>query len=217
MPRLASWRHFVPVAILLAATAALLEARNLTETVPRHRNLISFPVSFDAWHGTDVPFTQRELAVLGPGEFLVRDYQRLPDEPPVNLYIAYFPSQRSGDNIHSPRNCLPGSGWAPLESGRFELKREGRESVVVNRYIVAKGLNRELVFYWYQAHSRVTPSEYWAKIYLVTDAIRTNRTDGALVRVVTPIESQDDELVAQARALAFTQQILPFLDSYIPR
>ena len=217
MRRLVSSRRFVPVAILLAATAALLEARSLTETVPPHRNLIAFPVSVDAWRGTDVPLTQRELAVLGPGEFLVRDYQRLPEELPVNLYIAYFPSQRSADSIHSPRNCLPGSGWTPLESDRFELKREGRESLVMNRYIVAKGLNRELVFYWYQAHARVTPSEYWAKIYLVTDAIRMNRTDGALVRVVTPIESQDDESVAHARALAFTQQILPLLDSYISR
>ena len=215
--RLASWRRFVPVAVLFAATAALLEARSINETVPPHRNLITFPVSVDAWRGTDLPLSQRELAVLGPGEFLIRDYQRLPEEPPVNLYIAYFPSQRSADTIHSPRNCLPGAGWTPVESGRFALKRAGRESLVVNRYIVAKGLNRELVFYWYQAHARVTPSEYWAKIYLVTDAISMNRTDGALVRVVTPIESQDDESVAQARALAFTQQILPLLDSYIPR
>jgi EpsI family protein len=211
------WRRFVPVALLLAAAAALLEARNMQEAVPSSLNLAAFPAAIGGWQGRDLPITPGEFAVLGPGQFLVRDYRRSAVEPPVNLYVAYFPSQRSGDTIHSPQNCLPGAGWAPVESGHFSLQRPDGPAISVNRYIIAKGLDRDLVLYWYQAHGRVTPSEYWAKIYLVADAIRMNRTDGALVRIVTPIAGGTDESVAQARALAFAAQALPLLDSYIPR
>ena len=167
-------------------------------------------------HGTDLGIDRATLEVLGPGDFLLRDYLRSPSEPAVNLYLAYFPSQRTGDTIHSPQNCLPGAGWVPVESKHILLPTADGARISINRYIISKGISRELVFYWYQAHGRVTPSEYWAKIYLVTDAISMNRTDGALVRIVTPIANVDDE-AAQVRASEFTQQILPLLDSYIPR
>lgn len=210
------WRRFVPVALLLAGTAALLRARNLNETLPEAPELATFPQTIDRWQGTDISIAPSALEVLGQGRFLVRDYERSADEPPVNLYIAYFPSQRSGDTIHSPQNCLPGAGWAPVESGHFSLQPPDGPAISVNRYIIAKGLSRELVFYWYQAHGRVTPSEYWAKAYLVSDAIRMNRTDGALVRIVTPIARPGEEAAAQGRAVEFAQKVLPLLDSYIP-
>jgi EpsI family protein len=211
-----AWRRFVPVVLLLAATAALLHARGAIETVPPHVELASFPAEIDRWRGTDVPMSSDTLAVLGPGQFLVRDYRRSAGEPYVNLYVAYFPSQKTGDTIHSPQNCLPGAGWTPLQAGHISLQRSDGTTITVNRFIISKGVVRQLVLYWYQAHDRVTPSEYWAKIYLVTDAIRMNRTDGALVRVVTPIANGDVDS-AQARALDFTHRVLPLLDSYIPR
>lgn len=211
-----AWRRFVPVVLLLAATAALLHARGAIETVPPHVELASFPAEIDRWHGTDVPMSSDTLAVLGPGQFLVRDYRRSAGEPYVNLYVAYFPSQKTGDTIHSPQNCLPGAGWTPLQAGHISLPRNDGTTITVNRFIISKGVVRQLVLYWYQAHDRVTPSEYWAKIYLVTDAIRMNRTDGALVRVVTPIANGDVDS-AQVRALDFTHRVLPLLDSYIPR
>src|SRR5215470_13446029 len=111
------WRRFVPVALVLAATAALLRARSLNETLPDAQDLAALPRAIGSWQGTDVPIAPGALEVLGSGHFLVRDYARSPAEPPVNLYIAYFPSQRSGDTIHSPQNCLPGAGWVPVESG----------------------------------------------------------------------------------------------------
>jgi EpsI family protein len=211
-----SWQRSLPVVLLLAATVALLHARSANELVPPHGELASFPEEIDMWRGTAVPMGADTLAVLGPGQFLVREYRRSPVEPFVNLYVAYFPSQKTGDTIHSPQNCLPGSGWTPLQSGHISLQRDDGTAITVNRFIISKGLVRQLVLYWYQAHDRVTPSEYWAKIYLVTDAIRMNRTDGALVRVVTPIMNGDEE-AAQARALDFTHRVLPLLDSYIPR
>ena len=214
---LSSWQRFLPVALLLAACAALLQARSHKENIPPHKSLSSFPKAIDDWHGTDTGMDPATLKVLGPGDFLLRDYRRSSSEPPVNLYLAYFPSQRAGDTIHSPQNCLPGAGWTPVESKRLSLPTGYGTTMSINRYILAKGLSREMVLYWYQAHGRVTPSEYWAKIYLVTDAISMNRTDGALVRIVTPIVNVDDEPAAQSRASEFTQKTLPLLDSYIPR
>ncbi len=211
-----TWKRLLPALILMAATAALLQPHERSEIVPSHKDLADFPMQIGSWSGTPLTLSADQLAVLGPGEFLLRDYQPASNEPHVNLYIAYFPSQRTGDTIHSPKNCLPGAGWVPDQSTRMPIKTASG-SILVNRYIVSKGLARALVLYWYQAHGRVTASEYWAKIFLVTDAIRMNRTDGALVRVVSEIPPGTSDEAAQMRALNFTHQILPLLDSYIPR
>jgi EpsI family protein len=213
---LSSWKRFLPVAVVLAATAVALGARSREEVLPPHEELSSFPIQVDNRRGVDQTIPRDELAVLGPGQFLLRDYVASGD-PPINLYIAFFPSQRAGDTIHSPKNCLPGAGWTPLDSNRISVRRADGTWISVNRYIVANGDNRDLVLYWYQAHGRVTPSEYWAKIFLVEDAIRINRTDGALVRVITPILGTGDNRTAEARSLKFVHDILPMLDSYIPR
>lgn len=217
MSSLSSWTRFLPVVFLLVATALVLQARERNESLPPHSDLSSFPSQIGEWQGRDVPFSPGELEVLGPGEFLLRDYVSSVGKPFINVYIAFFPSQRAGDTIHSPKNCLPGSGWTPRQSTRISVARPDGATISINRYIVANRDDRDLVFYWYQAHGRVTPSEYWAKIFLVSDAIRLNRTDGALVRVLTPIANAQDEAPAQDRALEFVHQILPSLDRYIPR
>src|ERR1700730_2313193 len=217
MQQLSSWQRFVPVVLLLAATAFALNARGGKEVLPPHEGLSAFPMQMVEWHGRELELTPATLEVLGPGQFLSRDYQRSPLEAPVNLFLAFFPSQRTSDTIHSPKNCLPGAGWAPIESGRISLRRPDGSSILVNRYLIGKGSSTDVVLYWYQAHGRVTPSEYWAKIFLATDAIRLNRTDGALVRVVTPIEQSEGETKAQERAVSFSEQILSKLDAYIPK
>lgn len=217
MTRLGSWPRFLSVALLLLATAYALEARHSNEILPPHKDLVDFPMQIQNWRGRDLPLAPDALEVLGPGSFLSRNYQRSPFDSPLDLFIAFFPSQRTGDTIHSPKNCLPGSGWAALESGHIQLRRPDGTTVTVNRYLIGKGLSKAVVLYWYQAHARVTPSEYWAKIYLVTDSIRLHRTDGALVRVVTPIADRENVAPAEKRAAGFAEQLLPILDSYIPR
>jgi EpsI family protein len=136
-------------------------------------------------------------------------------QPPIGLFIAYFPSQRTGDTIHSPKNCLPGAGWTFLQSGRAELDA-GKQHLRVGQYVIAKGMERELVLYWYQAHGRAVASEYWAKFYLVADSIRMNRTDGSLVRVITAILPGEDEHSAEARAADFVRQFVPTVGRFIP-
>jgi len=217
MQQLGSWTRFLPILFLLGLAAFALEARSRNENLPHFKELTEFPMQIREWKGEDTPLTPATLEVLGPGRFLSRDYGRSPLGAPISLFIAFFPSQRTGDTIHSPKNCLPGAGWAPIDSGPISLSRQDGSSFWVNRYFVGKGTQQNVVLYWYQAHGRATPSEYWAKIFLVTDAIRLNRTDGALLRVVTPVMDRENYASAQNRAVAFAEELTPILDDYIPR
>jgi EpsI family protein len=207
--------RFAVVVVLLAGTAVLLRARDRGEILPAHLAVQEFPKEIGAWFGQDVPLQPEVKQILGDGDFLVRFY-RSPGLPYVDFFLAYFPTQRTGSTIHSPQNCLPGSGWIPAELKRIELIH-GRKDALVNRYIIAKGLDRQLVLYWYQSNGRIVASEYWAKFFLVSDSIRRNRSDGALVRVVTPVARDESIESAEKRALDFSRQALPQLDRFVPR
>jgi EpsI family protein len=143
--------------------------------------------------------------------------QPSPAEPNIDLFIAYFRSQRTGDTIHSPKNCLPGAGWAPIDNSRITLSLRRHAPFPANRYIIAKGDSREVVLYWYWAHDRGVASEYWAKYYLVADSIRMNRSDGALVRISSPMIPGETPAAAERRLLPFTGSVVPLLDTYIPK
>jgi len=212
-----NWRFAITVA-LLATTAIFLQARAQRETLPSREPLASLPYRLGEWTGTDVAMQQDVLDILGPGDFLQRFYENNSvRQPYVDLFVAYFPSQRSGDTIHSPKHCLPGAGWLPTESGRISISLPGRTPFQANRYLIAKGDERQLVLYWYSAHNRALASEYWAKFFLVADSIRLNRSDGALIRVITPLLPGEAVDVAQQRLLSFAGNVVPQLDRYIPR
>jgi len=210
--------RFIVAVVLLAGTALLLQARSRNEVFPARAPLASFPEQLETWSGADVEITKEIRDVLGPGDFLLRIYR--PDDrtkPDTDLFIAYFPSQRAGDTIHSPKNCLPGAGWTPIDSQRTTVSLEGHAPFVVNRYVIAKGTDRQLVLYWYWAHNRAVASEYWARVYLVTDSIRLNRSDGALVRITTRILPGETVDSAMQRVLPFAGKVVPLLDQYIPQ
>jgi len=203
---------------LMLATALVLRAHSRGEYFPPRASLSSLPLQIDGWMGIDSVLDQQTLDILGPGEFLVRDYDNASQPQPwINLYIAYFPTQRAGDTIHSPNHCLPGAGWIPTSREVIRIARRDGSSFPVNRYVVSKSGERQLVLYWFQAHGRAVASEYWAKYYLVSDSIRMNRSDGGLVRLMTPILDGESPDVAQARMMKLGSQFLPLLDSYIPR
>jgi EpsI family protein len=137
--------------------------------------------------------------------------------PPVGLYIAYYASQRQGDTIHSPQNCLPGAGWQPVDGGTTSIDAGGRR-LTVNRYVIEKGLDRQVVLYWYQGRGRVVANEYANKFWLMFDAARLHRSDGALVRVVAPVSRSAGGSLAAADAAAveFTRALHPHLSAYLP-
>jgi EpsI family protein len=210
------WRFWIAVS-LLAGTGLLLHARNSSEIIPAREPLASFPRTLGDWTSSDIPLSQDVLDVLGPGDFLLRDYQDATSGSNVDLFIAYFPSQRSGDAIHSPKNCLPGAGWAPVSSQRISLNLPGHAPFPANRYLIAKGEDRRLVLYWYWAHDRAVASEYVAKFYLVTDSIRERRSDGSLIRVTTRLATNESLDSGQRRLLTLAGNVVPLVNSYVPR
>ena len=212
--------RFGIVAMPMLATALVLQAHSRTEYFPPRASLSSLPSQIDGWTGSDEALDQQTLDILGPGEFLVRDYENTnqpQSQPWINLYLAYFPTQKAGDTIHSPNHCLPGAGWVPTSREIIQLTRPDGSSFPVNRYVVAKGEDRQLVLYWFQAHGRAVASEYWAKYYLVADSVRMNRSDGGLVRLMTPMLDGESPDAAQARLMKLGSQFLTLLDNYIPR
>ena len=221
-----SLRTFV-VAGVLALGSLYLAHTTRAEVVPPRQTLASMPMQMTQWVGRrDPDFDARTLAVLGADDYLSRTYfSRSGAIPPVGLYVGYYKSQRQGDTMHSPLNCLPGAGWEPVDVGRTRVEVQGppgaRDSIApieINEVVIQKGLDRQLVLYWYQSERRVVASEYWGKIYTVLDAVRYNRTDAAMVRVVTPIA--EDTVVARTdaerRARSFVQQVFPLLRPHLP-
>jgi EpsI family protein len=208
--------RFWTVVALLAGTALLLFARGNSDLIPVSEPLSQVPRNLDGWWGSDVQIDQETLDVLGAGDFLSRVYIDGGYRPAIGLFIGYFPTQRTGVTIHSPKNCLPGAGWAFESSQYVNLNDAEGNAHRVGEYVIADGDDRQFVIYWYQAHGRSIANEYMAKIYLVTDAIRLNRTDGALVRVITSIKGNENTSAARARAEAFTAKLFPMLPRFIP-
>jgi EpsI family protein len=201
---------------LLAQLAGLL-AVSRREAVPLAHPLSELPAQLGAWSMTREGEVDREtLEVLRADEVLVRTYAEPERGLGASLFVAYFKSQRTGQAPHSPKNCLPGSGWTPSESDTVAISVPGRAAPIrVNRYVVAKGEDKSVVLYWYQSRDRVVASEYRAKFYLVADAIRYNRTDTALVRVVVPM-SGNDPAFATKTAEEFVQAFFGTLRRLLP-
>jgi EpsI family protein len=210
--------RFILAALLIFSAAMVLQARQRNEVFASRLPLQDFPRRINAWSGTDIAIDNDTLQILGAGEFLLRTYRsEETSDPDINLFIAYFPSQRAGDTIHSPRHCLPGAGWTPVENTRTVLSMPGHAPFPANRYVIAQGASRQIVLYWYWAHDRGIASEYWAKFYLVGDSLKMNRSDGALVRVMAAMYPNETADAAEQRLLPFTNGILPLLNDYIPR
>lgn len=201
--------------LILVITAVFLQSRSHAEVLPPHAKLSTFPSEFAGWSGSTLTIPSSALAVLGPGHFLERLYTS-PGKPSVDLFLAYFPKQSTGDEIHSPKHCLPGAGWTPIHSSVIHVPWGDGHVLTANYYVLEMGLSREVVIYWFQSQGRTLASEYWVKFYLVADALRLNRTDGALVRVITPLRYKEPMSVGKGRAVAFAKLVLPMLGKYIP-
>ena len=187
-------RSSLILSIVLIAQAGVFYGFSRHELIPNHQAFSSFPVRLGEWQmWKEVPLDPETEAVLRADDTMSRWY-RDPSGRQAELYTAFFKSQRYGKEPHSPKNCLPGSGWIPIVSDRVAIQIAGRtEPIRVNRYIVAQGEARSVVMYWYQTRDRVVASEYTAKMYVVADALRYNRSDTSLVRVVVPAQEGHEE------------------------
>jgi EpsI family protein len=221
--------RFWIVVLLLFTTALLLHTRGDSDKVPPSEPLSKLPQTIGPWTSSgEIPMGEDVLAILGKGDFLNRVYngprnglQTVSSSTdaagvPVSLFIGYFPTQRTGQSIHSPQHCLPGAGWTFESSVYTDLTADDGKVYHVGEYIISDGNVKQFVLYWYQAHGRSIPNEYTAKLYMIADAIRTNRTDGAIVRVITPVLPLESVADARQRAVDFTKEMVPSLPRFIP-
>ena len=221
-------RYWTVIGLLVVALVTFYR-RGDGDLVPPSTPLDNFPVQVGNLSSVNMPIDPEALAILGQGFFLNRIFTPLRGDEdgirpapgsetsgPVGLFLAYFPTQRTGQSIHSPQNCLPGSGWTFESSGTTELTDASGHRSQVGDYIIVNVDQRAEVLYWYQSHGRAIASDYKAKFYMLVDSIRYSRSDAALVRIVTPIQPNEQRQNAHDRAVRFAQRLIPTLPAYIP-
>jgi EpsI family protein len=207
-------RALVLAGSILAAGVYASRTTGIEAAVAR-QPLVTLPATLGVWSAVgDTPLDAASLAVLRVDDYLNRTYADTSGRR-VNLYVGYWASQRQGDAIHSPQNCLPGSGWQPVESSQASLAVDGAR-IPIARYLIERGGERQLAYYWYQGRGRITNSEYANKFWLVVDAARLHRSNGALVRVMTPVGRADGADAAGDAMAAFVRQVFPRLGDYLP-
>jgi EpsI family protein len=215
--RFLNGRHALALTVVLLVQAGAFYAlASRSELVPSVAPLSTLPAAFGDWKMVlEQPLEPEVAAVLNADDTLTRVYVHGPQAQTASLFVAFFKTQRTGQAPHSPKNCLPGSGWAPVESGMQAVQVPGRaEKIVLNRYTVSRGSDQTVVLYWYQSHGRVIAREMMAKIWLVADAIRYRRSDTALVRVTVPVRNSRPDMAAET-ADQFVQALFPALSAHL--
>jgi exosortase D (VPLPA-CTERM-specific) len=198
---------------IAAVTHFILPAR--IEFTPTRDTLVDFPTRLGAWNGQRDSMQRVYQDALQVDDYLTANY-RDSDGKPVNIYVAWYNSQRSGRSVHSPRACLPGGGWIIRSFEQTRLDAGAAGSVPVNRVLIELGGSKQIVYYWFQQRGRHLTSEYLVKWFIFWDALTRNRTDGALVRLSMPVSDAADESSTDRALARFAAQALPQLDRYVP-
>ena len=211
-------RPFLVAGLLVAAAATISQFVSIPRAdLPERRDFAAFPMSLEGWHGVPSRMEREYLEMLKLDDYLLADYMR--DQPgSVNLYVSYYASQANGNSAHSPKACIPGDGWEIVDFSQRALSsvKVGTESLNVNRVVIQRGQNRQLVYYWFQQHGRSITGEYLVKLQIFWDAVTRQRTDGAMVRLVARTLPGEPLERADARLEEFAARAVPMLGAYIP-
>ncbi|RJR20345.1 MAG: VPLPA-CTERM-specific exosortase XrtD [Desulfobacteraceae bacterium] len=210
--------QFLVAVVLLGATLAVSHAVEFREKIPMARSFAGFPLELGTWKGKRQTMEQKFIDTLDLSDYVMLNYQGK-DGKSVDFYTAFYESQRKGESIHSPETCLPGSGWEFKKAGAVELPLKDRRGnpMRVNKAVMIKGDFRQLSYFWFPQRDRVLTSAWELKWYNFWDALTRQRTDGALVRLITPIYTGEDLAEADQRLLAFTREIVPVLNEFLPQ
>ena len=204
------------LSITLILQVTLFYGFSRAEKVPPHKPLAQFNLDGTDWSVLqEVEMDKESLEVLNADDIVSRAYVDRKTGQTATLFVAYFGTQRTGKAPHSPKNCLPGSGWTWSQSDVLPIPISNAKPIRVNEYIVSRGDNESVVLYWYQARDRVIASEYSAKIYTVADSIRYNRSDTSLVRVVVGVQNGDRQKAIDT-ATSFVKTLFAPLKQYLP-
>ena len=204
------WASALP-GFVMAVGAGLLLGVHRQRPVSLRAPLTIIPAEILGHKGQDRSMSPGEQQVAGVDQYLLRDY-----DGAFSVYVGYYEEQTQGRTIHSPKNCLPGSGWEPLDASPRTIQVEGR-AVTVQRYLLAKASSRALVYYWYQGRGRIAANEYRVKWELLRDAALWGRTEEALVRVVLPLSGEADEPGADSVAAQVAGAMIPALNRALPQ
>jgi EpsI family protein len=216
------WPTVVAVTMLLI-TWGSLQVLSYSEPVLSRKPFVEFPLHLaDRWSGRELGLDQTVLDVLKLSDYMMRAYvptaeadnDSRTENTPLWLYVGYYQSQRTGVTYHSPKNCLPGAGWQFVESEQVTVPVREEPSMTINKVLIQKGLDKQIILYWYHDRGRIIASEYWAKGFMVWDAVTKHRTDGALVRISVPVVTTSE--AAYQHALHFLQDFWPLLPEYLP-
>jgi EpsI family protein len=201
--------------VVLIGALTLLQFRSTGEAVPIRKSLETFPGVVGGWQGQEATiFDAETLNVLRVKDYLMRRYMSSSGRN-LLLYIGYWDTQRKGAQIHSPKNCLPGAGWEPVEASLVIIPASAQHGpITINRYLIQKDNTQQLVLYWYHSQGRAIAGEVAAKIQMVKNGILRNRTDGALVRVSSPIYGSVPETTETL--VKYIQALYPLLADYLP-
>jgi EpsI family protein len=202
--------------LVLLAQAFLFYTANGSEKTPLAAPLLSFPTQLQNWHMTEQGIVEKEtLDVLKADDTMYRVYQNDLLRVQGSLFIAYFQTQRQGQSPHSPKNCLPGAGWQPEANDTVDVPVEN-ETIRINHFVVSKGDDASIVYYWYQSQGRAIAGEFAAKFYLVADSIRKHRSDTALVRIIVP-RPRGADAKASAAGIDLVKAAYPAVKGYLPQ
>ncbi|NOX09300.1 MAG: VPLPA-CTERM-specific exosortase XrtD [Gammaproteobacteria bacterium] len=209
---------YIALALLAGVSVLAATSSERVEIEPtREKVFYEFPRSFDGWTGRKGYLEQIYLDTLKLTDYAIIDY-RAPDGGSVNFYSAYYISQKKGASIHSPKSCIPGGGWRIAEHNQHLIEGAtiGGVPLRVNRLVIKKGEIQQLVYYWFQQRGRIITNEYMMKWFLFWDALKMNRSDGALIRLTTSLSKGQDISIADRRLEAFSKKIAPLIPEYVP-
>jgi EpsI family protein len=209
--------QFIVAVLLLAATLGAAQSIEFREMIPPAKSFAEFPTLVGEWTGKRDVMEEKFVKELDLSDYVIVDYQN--SGKGVNFYTAYYQSQRKGESIHSPETCLPGGGWEFKNAGSVTLpvKRRNGDPMRVNKAFMVKGNVKQLSYFWFPQRDRVLTNAWELKWYNFWDALMRQRTDGALVRLITPVYPNEDVQQAEARLTAFTREIVPILNEFLPK
>jgi EpsI family protein len=203
------------VTVTLVLSFALRGWLSAAADPPHRENLANFPQDAGTWTMVSEEVLDEETAgVLKADDYVVRRYESAGQ--PVDLFVAYYQTQKAGESMHSPKNCLPGAGWEITSTQQVALLEDSADPLMINKYVIEKNGQKVWMLYWYQASGRVIASEYWGKVYLVLDALRTGRRDGGIVRLTIPIRRNSDGSEELKVGLDMARTVMPLLSKYLP-
>lgn len=206
---------FVSAMVVLGLTFVLSHGVEFRNKVPASRAFSKFPMQVGEWTGTRESMEQIYLNALYFSDYILADYINAAGRA-VNFYVAYYQDQRKGESVHSPETCLPGGGWHFKQAGNTRILLDGNAAMSVNRAFMEKDGARQLTYFWFAKMGRVLTTLYQLKLYTFWDSLTRQRTEAALVRIITPVYPDETVEVAEARLQGFTREVAGVLNGFIP-